>query len=77
MNIMLCVIGILSLLTALSIHRILKRHNAISKGPTYSKSVNRALLESGPYVTHGMVIDKEGNIHATSRRSQLWYSQLL
>jgi len=77
MNIILCAVGILCLLIGLAISRILKRHNALSRGPTYSRSVNRALLESGPYVSHGMEIDADGNVHATSGKTQLYYSQLL
>lgn len=55
----ICFIGLFFSLTAL---RIAKKSKRISKRPTYSKEVNRAVLESGIYIEHGMT-------HATNDKS--------
>ena len=55
-----------------------KQTAILSKWPTYSKSVNRALLDRGIYTEHGMVTDEAGRtVKAQCKRSNAFYDSYL
>jgi len=77
-NFILLVSGVAMLFSAHLIHKILSRARVMSKQPTYSKTVNRAILDVGIYTEHGMVLDASGqHVKAESKKSRTYYESFI
>ena len=78
MSISLFFLGIVMLGVAIYFINAARRFHLMSKGPTYSKSVNSSILETGIYVSHGMVLSEDGqNVQSVSKRSREYYESFL
>lgn len=60
------------------LHRAAKRASMMTKEPTYSKSVNREILDVGIYTEHGMVLEENGrDVKAECKKSQTYYESFI
>jgi len=70
--------GLVLLLIGVVIWKAAKRAGGMSKSPTFSKSANRAVLDTGIYTEHGMVnADGERSVKAQQKRSERYYESFL
>lgn len=77
-NLALFVLGVAILFIAIYLYRATQRASLISRGSTYSKSVNRAILDTGIYTEHGMVLDSDGlNVRAESKKARAFYESFI
>jgi hypothetical protein len=74
----LLVLGVAMVFLALYLYKATMRASMISKEPTYSKSANRAILDTGIYTEHGMVLDNNGrDVKAEYKKSRTHYESFI
>lgn len=77
-DLILFAVGVAMVAIALYLQRATKRASMMSKGPRYSKSLKRAIFETGIYTEHGMVLDKNGvDVIAESKKSRTFYESFI
>ena len=78
MTLTLFALGVAMLFVALYLYNAAKRASMMSREPTYSKSVNRAILDVGIYTEHGMVFDESGHkVKADCKKSRTYYESFV
>lgn len=77
-NWVLFILGAAMLFIAIYLYKVTNRASLLSRGSTYSKSVNRAILDTGIYTEHGMVLDSDGlNVRAESKKARAFYESFI
>jgi hypothetical protein len=77
MDILLLVIGLAGLIFSLKLLQITFRVKKGIKHSTYSKNVDRARIESGIYVEHGMVnVEKNDNVKPEYKLSNSFFESI-